>query len=107
MEHLYYAGNKVTSVVQLLSFSRQGVNNAMSTNAWPKITTVTIIILGADDVVDDDDHGDYLYFDNNLICASLTFFLKVSGSILCTLLRASVMSISLKALIFSLFRAPE
>ena len=62
--------------------------------------------IGADDV-DDDDHGDYLYFDNNLICAGLTFFLKVSGSILCTLLRASVMRISLKALILSLFRAPE
>ena len=63
---------------------------------------------GADDVVDDDDdHSDYLYFDNNVICAGLTFFLNVSGSILCTLLRASVMRISLKALIFSLFRAPE
>ena len=62
--------------------------------------------IGADHV-DDDDHGDYLYFDNNLNCAGLTFFLKVSGSKLCTLLRASVMSISLKALIFSLFRAPE
>lgn len=45
MEHLHYAGNKLALVVQLLSFRRQGVNNAMSTNAWPKITTVTIIIL--------------------------------------------------------------
>ena len=75
MEHLHYAGNKLALVVQLLSFRRQGVNNAMSTNAWPKITTVTIIILALMMLLmmmmTD---GDYLYFDNNVICAGLTFF---------------------------------